>query len=119
MEIDKLKVSLENGFYGNSAGKVTNIADSLANETVGFEQLSISQTVTALTPEVYGDAIKAVICIEDSPIRFLTTGNDPSGSVGLLALSNTYIVLEGRWEVENFKCIASTGTAKLSIEYKC
>jgi hypothetical protein len=117
--INENNVIEQSGYFGNSNGSKTNIADSFASETVGFEQLSVANVAKSLTSTIYGDnTVKAVITVEGANLRVRTDGTAPDINVGLLISMGDCIELNSRQEVEGFRCIAPAGVAVLNIEYK-
>jgi len=99
-------------------GRAVNIANSYANKTTGFERVQVVQTVKTLLPSAYNNAVKAVMTVEGGDIRCRTDGTAPTFGTGLLIRAGSSIVLEGTYEITNFKALSIVGTSILNIEYK-
>ena len=118
MEKDLVRKAL--GFFENSAGKATNVADSFSNHTIGFEKLTVGQTAVGLTSSVRTSATKAFITVEEEEIRILTTGSDPTIDTGILVHVDDVVELDGNFEVMNFRAISRslTDDAVINVEFK-
>jgi hypothetical protein len=62
-------------------------------------------------------AREVVIQVADEAIRYWTTGDDPTASIGMLAEAGTSFTIKGFHDIENFKCISTTATdAKITAQ---
>jgi len=89
-----------------------------------FEQVTVTDSVTALNSQIYsrdsGREIcnKATIAVETASIRYRVDGGEPSATVGLLANSGDILSLIGRSEIKFFRAIRTTATsATLTVDY--
>jgi glutamate synthase domain-containing protein 3 len=111
---------IETGLKTMSNERAVNMADSFANQTLAFEQLTVGQTAVAFTREKLSHVVKAVITVETNAVRIRTDGTAPTASIGLLIPAGTILELTGTAELYGFKaiCKEGTGNAILNIEYK-
>lgn len=83
----------------------------------GYEQLTVADTAVGFA-SIPTNADKAVIVVEDKTIRWRDDGTNPTSTVGTKAFANTWITLEGRQKITQFKAIRQgADSAKLSISY--
>jgi len=87
-----------------------------------FEQLTVSSTVKTLTEGVYKPnrrekAQKALITVETDSVRFLTNGDTPTSSFGMLGSNGDTIELESYDEISKFCAIRITNDVTLNITY--
>lgn len=91
---------------------------SIGARSVGFENLTITGTVTGLTASKYGNARIATIIVETADIRYKLNGDSPTATEGLLAEVGDIIVLESQEDIQSFKAIRTGSTsAVLNIDY--
>jgi hypothetical protein len=101
-----------------SAPKI--VAEITSGKAVGFEAVIINDTVggVALTSAKYGTCTKAIIQVQDAPIRYWTTGGSPTSTIGILAQVGAVIYLDNTDDIANFKAIRATSTnANLACQY--
>lgn len=82
----------------------------------GYEQVTVSTTAVGLT--VPAGTIRAVLVVEDQPLRFRLDGTNPTSTVGMLAKADKEIEIFSKEVLEAFKAIRDGGTdAVLSVHY--
>jgi hypothetical protein len=82
----------------------------------GYEQITVSTTALALT--IPAGASRAVLVVEDQPLRYRDDAVAPTASVGMLCVATTRFELESRESMIGFKAIRSGGTnSVLSVSY--
>jgi hypothetical protein len=95
------------------------LGDAYANRTIKYVQITINDTAQTLSSADYEDARRAIICVENAPIRIRTDGQPATANVGLPISAGEVLVLEGTFEIHNLSVIASTSVdALLNIEFK-
>lgn len=83
---------------------------------VGYEQKTVSTTAVTLTKPA--GASRAIVMVEDQPIRYREDGTAPTSSVGVLCPAGTRFELESSSAISNFKAIRSGGTdGVISVNY--
>lgn len=84
---------------------------------LSHETLAVSTSVVSLNPELYKEASRAVISVEQ-PVRMWADGGIPKATEGHLLDNGAWLELENNTEIKNFKVIRSSGLdATLSITY--
>lgn len=82
----------------------------------GFQALTVSSTALALT--VPSGAVRAIVVVEDQPVRWRDDGTDPSATVGFLQPATTRFELYGKQSLDNFKIIKDGATdAAVGVVY--
>jgi len=82
----------------------------------GYQQLTVAATAVALT--VPAGSVRAVIGVEDQPLRYTVDGTTPTSSLGFNAKADVVFELNGNTVLKAFKAIRTGGTsAVLSIHY--
>jgi len=82
------------------------------------EMLTVADTVVGLTNATYGTKVKALLQVQDAPIRYWQTGDAPTTTEGVLAQIGDVIYLDTATDIANFKAIRTTSTsAKLACQY--
>lgn len=73
-----------------------------------FQALTVSTTSVALTATVGQlNSHRAVISVEDAPIRFRYDGTAPTSTVGHVLYPGDKLILEGRANISQFRAIRS------------
>jgi hypothetical protein len=110
MDEDGQKVNI------NSDGSINTV---LTGSTAGSkEMLTVSNTVKTLTAATYGTHKKALLQVQDAPLRYWQTGDDPAADAGILAQIGDIICLDSADDIAHFKAIRTTTTdAKLACQY--
>lgn len=93
------------GFMENSARKDTNIADHLANNTIGTEKITISSAAISLASVQKENAVRALITVENGDMRVKTDGSAPTQAEGMLIKEGYLLELVGNKEILDFKAI--------------
>jgi hypothetical protein len=74
----------------------------------------VSCGITDITAGVFS----AIIYVEDSPIRFWLSGDDPTITSGIKINSGDFITLSSIDQINSFRAISLTGTdATLQVQY--
>lgn len=82
------------------------------------EVVTVGDTVASLTEAKYGANTKAALQVQDAPLRYWQTGDDPTGTEGFLAQPGDIIFLDSAEDIANFKAIRIIDTdAKLTCQY--
>ena len=83
-----------------------------------YESLTITNAAAVpLTRGTYVNATKALITVEDNPIRIRIDGTDPTTAVGHLLSAGDSITLEFTSDIYEFGAIATGGNAVLRVTY--
>ena len=88
-----------------------------------FEQLTVTNAVKALNPEIYKHgyekSTKAIVAIRTGAVYYRADGGDPSSAgVGIFAADGDVIELEGFNDIQFFKAIRSGSVdAVLSVDF--
>ena len=83
-----------------------------------YESLIVDDTMAELTAATYGDAIRAMITVEDHPMRFRIDGGDPAADEGHLVDDGDVIPLASAADIANFRAIRTTGdSATIRVTY--
>lgn len=73
---------------------------------------------TLITKGGRAQARESLVVVEVEAIRFWTTGDDPTASVGILAQAGEKFIIKGHHDIKNFSCISISGTnAKLTVQH--
>ena len=85
-----------------------------------FQTLTVSTTAVSLTATVGQlNSHRAIITVEDAPIRFRYDGTAPTSSVGHVLYPGDKLILEGRANISQFRAIRSGNVdATLSISHE-
>lgn len=75
------------------------------------EIITVADSVIALTPATYLDALHAEITVEVAEIRYWDDGGDPTASEGHAVDEHDIIILDTDAAIENFKAIRTGGTS--------
>ena len=89
-----------------------------------FETIVVTNAVKKLTQATYEDsdgnsAMRAVITVEDAPIRYRYDGGDPTAALGHRLNPMDALVLTGGTNIRNFRVIrigATNGEINISYE---
>jgi hypothetical protein len=82
----------------------------------GYQQITVNTDVKTLT--VPAGASRAIVVVEDQPLRYRDDGVAPTASVGMLCVATTRFEIESSYALKAFKAIRSGGTdSVLSISY--
>ena len=89
---------------------------------VGFETLTIADSVKTLTSSVYSPAentaSRAMVTAEGGDFRYKVDGNNPTASEGHLVEAGDILEFDDITLIENFKAIRTgTTSGKISITY--
>jgi len=89
---------------------------------VGFEELTIADSVKSLTSSVYAPtgniATRALITAEGGDFRYKVDGNDPTISEGHLVEVGDVLEFDDYAFIENFRAIRTgTTSGKISVTY--
>lgn len=83
---------------------------------LGYQQITVSTTAVALT--VPANAVRAVLVVEDQPLRWRDDGTDPTASAGFLVKADVVFELHGTLSLNAFKAIRDDSSdAVLSVSY--
>jgi len=87
-------------------------------ESFDHEILTVTDSVTSLTPEKYSDAIRAFMTLETAQIRYWDDGSDPTSSEGHPVNVGDIIILDSAAQIADFKATRTGDTSgKLMISY--
>ncbi len=91
------------------------------------ETITVTDTAGGLNPEVYKQGgnqsalrpyPRAIVVVEDAPIRVRTDGEDPTASIGLPIAVGQSFTLQNANEIKGFRFIRSTGvSATMTVSY--
>lgn len=74
----------------------------------GFQAFTVSSTALALT--VPSGTTRAIVTVEDQPLRWRDDGTDPTSTVGFLEPATSRFELYGYSSLQNFKMIKDGAT---------
>jgi len=82
----------------------------------GYQQLTVADTAVGLT--VPPGASRAVLTVQDQPLRWRDDGTVPTASVGMPVVAAVTFELNSKASLNAFRAIRSTGSsAVLNISY--
>ena len=93
-------------------------------EAIGFEEITVDDTVKVLTASIYApaqgrQASRAMITAEGGNIRYRIDGGNPTSSSGHLATEGEIFALESIYEIKNFKATrAGSASGKIVVTYE-
>ncbi|MFA5143991.1 MAG: hypothetical protein WC522_07510 [Candidatus Omnitrophota bacterium] len=96
----------------------------MGKEVIGFEEVTVDDTVKVLTASIYApaqgrQASRAMITVEGGNIRYRVDGGNPTSASGHLATEGDIFALESIYEIKNFKATrVSTASGKLVVSYE-
>lgn len=103
---------------GEDGAYYVNVRKEPRRTAQAFEQLTVADTITALTSATYAGTRFAVVEIRDAAISFRIDGGNPTSTVGHIATDGTLIELTSLSDITNFKAIRTTATsATIAITY--
>lgn len=80
-------------------------------EASGYESVSVAGSAVGLTSGTYGDAIKAVMSVEEAQIRFRIDGVSPTSNEGHLGQIGDIITLYSASDIAGFEAIRTGSTS--------
>lgn len=100
-------------------GVVNPLPVSVSGSIAGTkEMLTVADTAVGLTAATYGTKTKALIQVQDAPIRYWQTNDAPTSTAGILAQIGDVIYLDTASDIAHFKAIRTTATsANLACQY--
>ena len=83
-----------------------------------YESLTVDDTAIELTAATYGTLEKALITVENAPIRFRIDGENPTSEEGHILNSGDTLKLDTNDDIASFKAIRTTNTdADIRVTY--
>ena len=105
-------------YIQNIDGTRTPVVELSGSIATDKEMVTVADSVIGLTALTYGTATKAILQVQDAPLRYWQTGDDPSSTEGILAQIGDVIYLNSAADIANFKAIRTTSaSAKLACQY--
>jgi hypothetical protein len=101
-------------------GSEYQVLNALAKETITAIDNSTARSFDSnlITQSGRSKALEALVVVEDESIRFWTTGDTPTASVGILIRAGESFILKGHHDIKNFKAISISGTdSKITAQY--
>lgn len=91
---------------------------NVSRRATAYESITVSDQVRQLTAASVAAANRALVTVENAPLRFRVDGTDPSSSQGHLLNDGDTLTLEDRWNIERFRAIRSSGSdAAIRVTY--
>ena len=98
--------------------RIAGIYNGYDHETISATAAAVGFTASKYNPADAAHAQSVLVTIEEEAIRYRYDGGDPTTSVGHGLNPGGFVTVVGKTNIENFRAIAKSGTAKLITTYE-
>lgn len=83
-----------------------------------YEKITVTTGSAVALTNVPSGCSQVIIIVESNDIRYRRDGTSPATDTGMPMTSGQNIVITGWTDINNFRAIAQSATAYLSVEYR-